>query len=116
MSLNLHIAEYKLDPHTLYFEAERFKYPLTALKIVAQNSNSERYLKYVCHSFGLRWHGESMDKWLHACKVCDKITYPCPNFTGTTAEFWAWISKSQEKISNFMALFTEYATTYPFWD
>ena len=41
-------------------------------------------------------------------KVCDKITYPFPNFNGCT-EVWEWIS-------NLIPYFTEHVIIYFCWD
>ena len=41
--------------------------------------------------------------------VWDEITYPFPNFNGTTVEVWEWIS-------NFIPYFIEYVISYPCWD
>ena len=42
-------------------------------------------------------------------KVWDEITYPFPNFKGTTFEVWEWIS-------NFILHFMVDMITYPCWD
>ena len=39
----------------------------------------------------------------------DEITYPFPNFNGTTVEVWEWIS-------NLILHFIRNVITYPFWD
>ena len=42
-------------------------------------------------------------------KVWDEITYPFPNFNGTTVEVWVWIS-------NFILHFMMGVITYPSLD
>ena len=49
-----------------------------------------------------------MDKYIHY-EVWDEITYPFPNFNGTTVEVWEWISFS-------IPHFTGYVIPYPYWD
>ena len=42
-------------------------------------------------------------------KVWDEISYPFPNFNGTTMEVWEWII-------NFISHFTMDVITYPCWE
>ena len=42
------------------------------------------------------------------CNMLDEITYPFPNFNGSTVEVWEWIS-------NFILHFTGHVINYPCW-
>ena len=49
-----------------------------------------------------------ISNYIH-CKVWGEITYPFPNFNGSTIEVWEWMS-------NFILHFTGHVITYPWWD
>ena len=52
----------------------------------------------------------NIDMQLHPLyRVWDEITYPFPNFNGTTVEAWEWISNS-------ILHFNGHVITYPGWD
>ena len=55
-------------------------------------------------NFNVAW----ITNYIHY-NVWDEITYPFPNFNGTTIEVWKWIS-------NFIPHFPGEVITYPCWD
>ena len=66
---------------------------------------------YVWEPLLLTWGNFIIPAWISNhihCKLCDRITYPFPNFNGCTVEVW-------EGISNFIPHFTGYLITYPCW-
>ena len=79
-----------------------------------QTINSLRTSEITPGPLSLTWitFDTSMGAWICNCihcKMWDGITYPFPNFNGTTVEVWEWVS-------NFIPHFNAHVITYPWWD
>ena len=83
---------------------------MNAAAICPQKYQSLTAIMSLWHRGAFCYHGlTSIPLWVSSYmhhKVRDEITYPFPNFNGTTIEVWEWIH-------NLISHFTGYMITYP---